>query len=264
MRLFRLRLLFAVAPVLPAFCAALPATGAVDVCPPPRIMPVGDSITRGTYLGVERLPNPLGGGWRKPLQDRLRAAGVAFEFVGELDYWAFGTNGVVDPAFSPRHHGLAGFSNEGILKGGVVPTPKEVLAAKGVREIRVPGIVETLARNKPDVVLLMSGANGFDASARDRLVETICAHFEGELFVATITPQKSPRSGWERVVPYNASLPALVERLQKEGRRIRLVDMYAALTPDDISKDGVHPNETGLEKIADAWFRALAAEAAVR
>ena len=225
-----------------------------------RIMPVGDSITRGTYLGGETLPNPLGGGWRKRLQDRLRAAGVPFEFVGELDYWAYGADGVVDPSFSPRHHGLAGFSNERILKGGVVPTPKAVLAAKGVQEVRVPGIVEALARNKPDVVLLMSGANGFDASARDRLVETICAHFDGELVVATITPQKAPRRGWEPVVPYNASLPGLVERLQKEGRRIRLVDMYAALTPDDITKDGVHPNAAGLDKIADAWFRALVPE----
>jgi len=224
---------------------------------PIRIMPVGDSITRGTYLGPETLPNPSGGGWRKLLQDKLRGTGVSFEFVGELDYWAFGTNGVVDPSFSPRHHGLAGFSNTAILNGGAVPTPKAVLAAKGVPEIRVPGIVEALARNKPDVVLLMSGANGFDSRARDRLVETICANLNGELLVATITPQKAPRHGWEQVVPYNASLPRLVERLQKEGRRIRLVDMHAALTPDDLTQDGVHPNEAGLEKIADTWFRAL-------
>ena len=83
-----------------------------------RIMPLGDSITRGSYLALYDsgplagqpigLPNPAGGGWRKPLQDKLRAAGVACEFVGELEFGAYGRDGVVDPAFSPRHHGLAG------------------------------------------------------------------------------------------------------------------------------------------------------------
>ena len=225
---------------------------------PLRIMPVGDSITRGTYLGGNTIANPLGGGWRKPLQDSLRAAGWTFEFVGELDYWAYGVDGVVDPQFSPKHHGLAGFSNTAILQGGVVPTPVEVLAAKGVTEIRVPGIEESLERNKPDIILLMSGANGFDAKARDLLIRTICEHFTGELLVASITPQKAPRHGWEQVAAYNASLPSLVETLQKQGHRIRYVDMCAALTPGDISQDGVHPNTAGLEKIAETWFRALA------
>ena len=98
---------------------------------PLRIMPVGDSITRGTYMGGNTIANPLGGGWRKPLQDSLRAVGLDFEFVGELDYWAYGLDGVVDPQFFPKHHGLAGFSNTTILNGGVVPTPQEVLDAKG-------------------------------------------------------------------------------------------------------------------------------------
>jgi len=175
---------------------ALPLVLSGENRKPVRIMPVGDSITRGTYLVSTGLANPLGGGWRKPLQDQLRAAGVAFEFVGDLDYWAYGKDGVVDPSFSPRHHGLAGFSNKRILTGGVVPTMKDVLAAKGVKEISVPGIVEALKRNNPDVVLLMSGANGFNAEDRDVLIRTICANFKGEILVANITPQSEPRKGW--------------------------------------------------------------------
>jgi len=31
-----------------------------------RIMPVGDSITRGTYIGGNTLANPKGGGWLVP------------------------------------------------------------------------------------------------------------------------------------------------------------------------------------------------------
>lgn len=224
---------------------------------PLRIMPVGDSITRGTYMVGNKLANPQAGGWRKPLQESLRAAGWDFEFVGELDYWAYGADGVVDPQFWPLHHGLAGFSNTAILQGGVVPTPQEVLAAKGVTEIRVPGIVESLIKHKPDIVLLMSGANGFNASARDILMQTICDNFTGTLFVASITPQIAPRVGWEQVVPYNASLPAKVETLKAQGHRIRHVDMHAALSDDDIGADGVHPTAGGLDKIAGVWFQSL-------
>jgi sialidase-1 len=230
---------------------------------PLRILPLGDSITRGSYLALENgkavgMPHPDGGGWRKGLQDRLRNAGIPFDFVGELDYLAYGRDGKVDPGFDPHHHGLAGFGNTRILSGGTVPTPADVLAARGVTEITVRPIVEVLAREKPDVILLMSGANGFDAAARDRLICTIGEASGAHLFVATIPPQKPPRAGSEGVEAYNASLPAVVAAQQAAGKPITLVDMHAALTPDDLLPDGVHPNRAGMEKIAATWFAALA------
>lgn len=124
--------------VVAAFFFALPASlsaaepEAVAGRPPLRILPVGDSITRGSYLATQNgramgLPHPEGGGWRKGLQDKLRASGIAFDFVGELDFLAYGRDGVVDPAFDPHHHGLAGFGNARILAGGTVPTPDDLL-----------------------------------------------------------------------------------------------------------------------------------------
>jgi peptidoglycan/xylan/chitin deacetylase (PgdA/CDA1 family)/lysophospholipase L1-like esterase len=232
-------------------------------------MPVGDSITRGSYLAVYTngpyagqgigLPDPAGGGWRKPLQDKLRAAGNTFDFVGELDYMAYGSNGVVDASFAPRHHGLAGFSNQGIMTGGVVPTPKDVLDAKGVTEIRVPGIVTALANSKPNVVLLISGANGFDATARDKLIRTVMSNTTAHVFVATIPPECPPRSGYQNVEPYNQSLPQIVTELKGKGFPIHFVDMYSALSTADLLPDGVHPNAGGMAKMAEVWFQALAA-----
>jgi lysophospholipase L1-like esterase len=249
---------------------------------PLRLMPVGDSITRGSYLvkyaagpyagtGVG-LPHPLNGGWRKPLQDALRQAGVACEFVGALDYLAYGRfggdetphAGAVDPAFQPRHHGLAGFGNQGILEGGVVPTPPDVLAALGVRELRAPGIVTALREHRPDVVLLLAGTNGFDAPARDRLVDTILAHLDGALLVATIPPQQPPRAGWEQVPAYNASLPAAVATRRAAGHRISLVDLHALLGPADLLPDGVHPTRAGMDRMAAGWFAGLRAAGLVR
>jgi len=232
-----------------------------------RIMPLGDSITRGSYLALYDagplaghpigLPNPAGGGWRKPLQDKLREAGVAFEFVGELDYGAYGKDGVCDKDFDPHHHGLAGFSNRAIRLGGVVPTPEDVLDAQGVRQISAPDIITALKQCRPDVVLLMSGANGFDAKERDLLIQTILDNFNGRLIVAAITPQCAPRAGCERVGEYNASLPATVARLKAAGNKISMVDMSAALTETDLTADGVHPNAAGMEKMSDAWFAGL-------
>jgi Neuraminidase (sialidase) len=231
---------------------------------PLRILPLGDSITRGSYLAKidgksTGLPHPDAGGWRKPLQDKLRVVGIAYDFVGELNYAAFGRDGVVDPQFDPDHHGLAGFSNAGILKGGVVPTLPDALAQLGVKQVTVPGIVDVLKKHQPDIILLMSGANGFDVPARDRLIRTIGDTSAAHLFVATILPQKAPRAGWEKVDAYNASLPAIVVAQKAAGKRITLVDMHAAITADDLLPDGVHPTQRGMDKMAATWFAAFRA-----
>jgi lysophospholipase L1-like esterase len=232
-----------------------------------RIMPVGDSITRGTYLKTYidgpyngqaiGLPNPVNGGWRKILQDKLRSANVCFEFVGELNYHAFGNDGIIDPTFQPHHHGLAGFGNKNILSGGIVPTPQDVLDANNVKEISVPDITTAIKKHQPDIILLMSGANGFNADARDVLIKTISKTFQGYLFVASITPQKPPRDGYENVLSYNRSLPDFISSLQQDGINANFVDMYSALSYDDITNDGVHPNANGMTKIAETWFAAL-------
>ena len=230
-------------------------------------MPIGDSITRGTYLAIYSdgpykgqaigLPNPDGGGWRKILQDKLRSANVCFEFVGDLNYHAFGNDGIIDPTFQPNHHGLAGFGNHSILSGGLVPTPQDVLDANNVKEISVPDITTVIKKHQPDIILLMSGANGFDAAARDILITTITKEFHGHLFVASITPQKPPRNGYENVKAYNESLQDIISLLQNDNKKVYFVDIYSALTADDITDDGVHPNENGMNKIAETWFAAL-------
>ena len=230
-----------------------------------RIMPLGDSVTRGTYLTKKEgqatgLPNPDGGGYRKPLQDKLRAAGIVFDFVGDLNYNAFGKDGIIDPGFDPDHHGLAGFGNYSILRGGVVPTPKDVLAEKKLEQIIVPGLVEVLKKHNPDIILLMSGANGFDATGRDELIRTIGENSQAHLLVATILPQKIPRNGWEQVDNYNASLQAVVDALQKAGKHITLIDMNKAISVENLMPDGVHPDKFAMGNMAEVWFESVIQE----
>ncbi|MEW4565892.1 exo-alpha-sialidase [Bremerella sp. JC770] len=234
---------------------------------PLRILPLGDSITRGSYLthystgpfqgGPVGLPTWDGGGYRKPLQDRLRVAQINFDFVGPLRYCAYGTDGKIADDFDPDHCGAAGFSNQGLLQGGVVPTPSDVLHELDVENVLIPGVAKVLDEYHPDVILLMSGANGFDAAARDQLIEKIIRHSDAHLLVSDAPPQSPPRAGWERVEQYNASLPATVQHWQNAGKRISLVPMYSALSKTDLLSDGVHPNRAGQAKIAETWFRAL-------
>jgi lysophospholipase L1-like esterase len=132
-----------------------------------------------------------------------------------------------------------------------------VLESLGVPHIEVPGIVDVLHKHQPDVILMMAGANGFDAAARDRVIRTIGETSDAHLLVATILPQKAPRAGWEKVDAYNASLPAIVAAQKAAGKRITLVDMHTALTAADLLPDGVHPSREGMEKMASIWFSAL-------
>lgn len=254
--------------LLLAFALGVTAAPAGVTAPPRqgmRILPLGDSITRGTYLQHYTdgkpvgLPSRAGGGYRKPLQDKLRAAGIAFDFVGELNYDAYGQDGRVDPAFDPDHQGMAGFSNVKITMGGVVPAPEDVLASLDTKEVVAHGVVEVLEKFQPDVILLMSGSNGFDSAALNELIGAIVQHSHATLLVATIPPQRPPRAGWEKVADYNTALTWVIEARVKAGQRVGLVDINATLSAGDLLADGVHPNAHGLEVIASTWFRAIQA-----
>ena len=234
---------------------------------PLRILPLGDSITRGSYIAryssgaytgeAIGLPNPQGGGWRKYLQDQFRENGIEFDFLGELNYHSFGRAGVIDEHFDPDHQGLAGFGNKNIISGGLVPTTRDVLEKLGLKNIAVSDIVTVLQKNKPEVILLMSGSNGFEATARNELIEIIQANTDAHLFVASIIPQCPPRLGWEKVDEYNASLPNIVAKQKARGHKVTLVKMNEALSEDDLLPDGVHPNAEGMRKMAKTWYTAL-------
>lgn len=225
---------------------------------PIRILPLGDSITRGSYLvkhedgSTFALPHPENGGWRLDLQTKLRAAGFTFDFVGPLNYCASS-----DPSFDPDHCGLSGFTAAKILDGGVVPTPPDVLKASGVQKIEVPGIATVLDQYRPDVVLLMVGSNGFDAPTVGKLIRAILDGSKCEVFVATIPPQKPPRENWARVEAFNLDLSLVVTRATFDSGRVRLVNVWGSLSKEDILPDGVHPTRGGMAKIADQWFKAL-------
>ncbi len=208
--------------LLPAVPAVAESNGGT------RVMPLGDSITEGTQVP---------GGYRIGLWQRFGAGNYRVDFVGAE------FNG---PASLGDH------DHEG---------------HPGWRIDQIHANVATwLGNTNPRTVLLHIGTNdvlqNFDlanAPARlSALVDRITATVpNADVFVATIIPMAGEgRENAGRA--FNATIPGMVQSKANAGKRVRLVDMHAALTTSDLI-DGVHPTATGYDKMAATWYAALRA-----
>lgn len=72
------------------------------------------------------------------------------------------------------------------------------------------------------------------------------------LVVATLTPLSSGQSS---VNTYNQAVTQLVSTRSANGQHIVLASMSAVANSD--LADGVHPNDAGYIKMANAWFAAI-------
>lgn len=197
-------------------------------CPasPCRVMPLGDSITDGYNVP---------GGYRIRLEDLALADGHGIDFVGGL------RNGPVD-LLDQDHEGHSGWRIDQVQS--IIGARMTVFA--------------------PDIVLLHIGTNdiaqnyalGGAGTRLARLVNTITAlNPDALVVVSTIIPASS--GIYEaRIGRYNTVLSSVVTSLQAGGAHVTQVDLHAALTTADLA-DGVHPTQTGYEKMADGWYPAI-------
>ena len=140
----------------------------------------------------------------------------------------------------------------------------------------------------PDVVLLQIGTNdvlsNYNDGITDRLenlVDTILADMDGEndmLYVSTIPNINiAERYDWlwaygmyypndpaaftakvqGCIDSYNASIQTLVAKKQAEGAKISFADIHSVIDETTDMHDGVHPNETGYEKMGNYWANLL-------
>jgi lysophospholipase L1-like esterase len=241
-----------------------------------RIMPLGDSNTRGTYPINLSGPNPASigaGGYRYPLQQMLAAGGYRYNFVGSQTSNAVGDSGLglkpssewtYDLTFQRNHQGLAGFGNSGLLQGGSVPT------MLGDAEDYAPPLVTCLSIYRPDIVLLMSGTNDLNLEQLDNVIRAITTSSpRTHLIVSTIFDRWTATGPDHNTQLYNAGIPALVTAAQQRGELVTFVDCRSALTRDDfcyngLLGDGVHPNPVLAEsKVAAVWYAGIQAIAPV-
>jgi lysophospholipase L1-like esterase len=222
--------------------------GAAGPCPAPpadcRIMPLGDSITFG-------VGSSNSGGYRVPLFRLARAAQGRIIFVGSQQS---GPTTVDNVAFPRQHEGYSGYT---IDPGG---------GRQGIS----PMVAAALRDSRPHVVTLMIGTNDVNiqldlATAPQRLGALMDRILDGApevtLIVAQIVPSRDAALN-QRIMTYNAAIPALVNARVAAGKRIQLVDMYTAFTAlsgyqTALLADVLHPNDTGYSRMADVWFAAL-------
>ncbi|MFF0105030.1 GDSL-type esterase/lipase family protein [Streptomyces hirsutus] len=194
-----------------------------------KVMPTGDSITRGTN-------HSTGDGYRDFLWADLMASSIVFK--RSLDFVGTQRSGDVSDA---DHEGHPGW-----------------------RIDQIADVADcSVASFRPNVILLHAGTNDMNQnhqldSAPERLrglVNQILADApEATVLVATLIP--STKEGMQaKIDRYNAAVPGVVRGLRNEGKRVRLVDMASALTPEDV--DGSHPDDEGYRKMAYVWLDAL-------
>lgn len=209
------------------------SAGRTHATAPVRIMPLGDSITEGSY---NDLPND--GSYRNDLYNLLTIDGFNVDYVGTFE----DSN---NPGMSDTHHqAVSGMQIEGVRTN-------LSLWLKSVDD--------------PDVILVHLGTNDFAAGASPaeviartrKLIEDLTnSQPYARVLVADLILRTDVPLLQTRQQEFASMLPVLIQEQQSHGRDVKLVEMQSTLLPTDLL-DGLHPNSSGYMKMAVAWHAAI-------
>lgn len=212
-----------------------------------RIMPLGDSITSGVtaVVGGTAEPAPdLRTGYRDRLYRLLTGKGYAVDFVGSLSGGSGA--GILDP----DHEGHGGFTSSDLASS----------------------VTGWLSLQSPDIVLLHSGTNGFNVNAESDVAAILnevdkweAATNQSVWVVLAKIINRNPFQAVD-VIGFNANVEAMATKRQDYNDGLFLANLHDALIYSDVSPDsndlsgdpeGLHPSQTGYEKLAQAWLSRL-------
>ncbi|MBP5285568.1 MAG: hypothetical protein ILO34_05605 [Kiritimatiellae bacterium] len=208
-----------------------------------KVMPLGDSITWG-YGGSQS-------GYRYFLYRDLVADGYGVDYIGD-------TQSEYASAAALPDHDHSGHSGWCITTTGISdPSRGSILA-------NIDGWMASLA--DPDVVLLLLGTNDTAsndmsdrADALDELISKIVTNAPGcHVIVASVLERTDNASYDAAVQQYvNAYIPGIVQNHVNAGEHVHYLDMRSELVSSTDLMDGLHPNDGGYQKMADAWRGAI-------
>ncbi len=204
--------------------------------PPLRIMPLGDSITRGFPTSPEN-------GYRKTLFNLLQHAGYTVDFVGSAAHGDFTEN---------QHEGHNGWYADHTTETNTI----------------LSHVAGWMASTPADIVLLHIGTNDIldsppNASATEvsNIVDEIfTANSNATVVLALIINGRSDQSLARRsgISTYNSNLNTMAQNRISNGNDLIVVDMENgadldySITSTDIGT--FHPSQLGYDKMATNWL----------
>lgn len=206
------------------------ADSSLDTCAV-RIMPLGDSITHGRVGSTSEV------GYRRALWHALDSLGYNIDFVGGL------TTGLATD-FDRDHEG-----HEGWL-------------ANQIRD----SIGAFLAANHPDILILHIGTNDVSsgqpaAGIASEIDDILTRIYDFDRGIVVVLGRIISRTGTAeqiaRTSDLNHLLQDIVERRLANGDDIVVANLENALVYPGDMHDSVHPNNSGYDKMAGEWLRAL-------
>ncbi|VGO21633.1 Multidomain esterase [Pontiella sulfatireligans] len=200
---------------------------------PIRIMPLGDSITRGYGAGISNESS-----FRKTLRQLLADDGYGIDFVGSQTSGFFADN---------QHEGRNGWY------AGHDTATNNVL----------DHIADWMAATPADIVLVHLGTNDIlhndeDANEVSDIMDVIfVANPDATVVLALIINAQACRP---EITTYNSNLNAMAIARIASGDDIIVVDMENGAGIDYSSgdmADGLHPSPIGYDKMATNWYPAV-------
>jgi lysophospholipase L1-like esterase len=212
-----------------------------------EIMPLGDSITFG-------IASPDGAGYRLGLFEQAVADGHTVTLVGRVQ--AGPTTNVQGQPFPTNNEGYS---------GATISTGMNQLADR---------VDAALVANPPHIILLHIGTNnlyqGMAPEVPGQLATLLDQITEGAPDALVVVTQITPlaEAGAQFSFPdngvdeYNALVPGIVQERVDAGKHLILVNMNAAFRAANANvvallADGIHPNATGYDVMAQTWYDAI-------
>ena len=129
----------------------------------------------------------------------------------------------------------------------------------------MPGFFKDTIKQHPNVILEFVGTNDAynpgSETAHERMgvvVDDLVKEApDAAILIAQITTVTSNEKAAKNIATYNEKLIPVIKQRADNGAHVALVDMGKILEPEDLSKDGKHPNDKGHAKIAKAWYKGL-------
>ena len=237
-----------------------------DSLPPIRIMPLGDSITKGTGTCQEGdPPDPFDElywnctGYRDYLWYSLVDNGYTVDFVGSQGLQF--QDDYLDPYHDNDHEGHGGWT-AGDIKNNVYGSglnwlqnyPAEIILLHiGTNDINGLPLLSDPNDVVTEVSQILDKIDNYETSEGHEVL----------VILARIINRSDPLSDkGQQTTDFNLGLQIMADSriAPPQEDNILVVDMEAALNyPDDLG-DELHPNSTGYSKIANVWFAALEQE----